>query len=70
MRISDSIVYVGVFDRDIDLFEGQYQVPTGVSYNSYIILDEKIAVMDTVDSRKTEEWLANLEEALNGKTPD
>ena len=70
MRISDSIVYVGVFDRDIDLFEGQYQVPTGVSYNSYIIFDEKIAVMDTVDSRKTNEWLANVEAALNGKTPD
>ena len=70
MRISDSIVYVGVFDRDIDLFEGQYQVPTGVSYNSYIIFDEKIAVMDTVDSRKTQEWLANVEAALNGKAPD
>lgn len=70
MRISDSIVYVGVFDRDIDLFEGQYQVPTGVSYNSYIILDEKIAVMDTVDSRKTNEWLSNVEAALNGKAPD
>ena len=70
MRISDSIVYVGVFDRDIDLFEGQYAVPTGVSYNSYIIFDEKIAVMDTVDSRKTKEWLANVEAALNGKMPD
>ena len=70
MRISDSIVYVGVFDRDIDLFEGQYAVPTGVSYNSYIIFDEKTAVMDTVDSRKTNEWLANVEAALNGKTPD
>ena len=70
MRISDSIVYVGVFDRDIDLFEGQYPVPTGVSYNSYIIFDEKITVMDTVDSRKSNEWLSNVEAALNGKAPD
>ena len=70
MRISDSIVYVGVFDKDLDLFEGQYAVPMGVSYNSYVILDDKIAVMDSVDSRKTKEWLANLEAALNGKAPD
>ena len=70
MRIFDSIVYVGVFDRDIDLFEGQYPVPTGVSYNSYVILDEKTAVMDSVDSRKTKEWLANVETALRGKAPD
>ena len=69
MKISDSIVYIGVFDRDLDLFEGQYQVP-GVSYNSYIILDEKTAVMDTVDGRKTGEWLANAEAVLNGKAPD
>ena len=70
MRISDSIVYVGVFDKDLDLFEGQYAVPMGVSYNSYVILDDKIAVMDSVDSRKTKEWLANVEAALNGKAPD
>ncbi|MBR3106030.1 MAG: FprA family A-type flavoprotein [Clostridia bacterium] len=70
MRISDSIVYAGVFDRDLDLFEGQYAVPMGVSYNSYIILDEKTTVMDSVDSRKTAEWLSNVEAALNGKAPD
>ena len=70
MRISDSIAYAGVFDREIDLFEGQYPVPAGVSYNSYVILDEKTAVMDSVDSRKTEEWLANVAAALNGKAPD
>lgn len=70
MRISDSILYVGVDDPTIDLFEGQYKVPHGVTYNSYIILDEKIAVMDSVDGRKTEEWLQNVENALNGKTPD
>ena len=70
MRISDSIAYVGVFDRDLDLFEGQYPVPAGVSYNSYVILDEKIAVMDSVDSRKTEVWLANVATALNGRKPD
>ena len=70
MKISDTIKYVGVYDGDIDLFEGQYAVPTGVSYNSYIIFDEKIAVMDSVDARKTGEWLANVEAALNGKAPD
>ena len=70
MKITDSIVYAGVYDRDIDLFEGQYPVPAGVSYNSYIILDEKIAVMDSVDARKTGEWLENVEAALNGKAPD
>ena len=70
MRISDSIVYAGAYDRDLDLFEGQYAVPLGVSYNSYVILDEKTAVMDSVDSRKTREWLANLETALKGKVPD
>ena len=70
MKISDSILYVGAFDADIDLFEGQYAVPTGVSYNSYIIFDKKIAVMDSVDSRKTDEWLDNVEKALNGNTPD
>jgi flavorubredoxin len=63
------IKYIGVNDPDLDLFESQYVVPEGVSYNSYVILDEKIAVMDTVDSRKTEEWLHNLAEALGDKTP-
>ena len=67
---SDSIKYIGVNDRDIDLFEGQYVVPEGMAYNSYVILDEKIAIMDTVDGSKTEEWLANLEEKLAGKTPE
>ena len=70
VTISDAIRYVGVDDKDIDLFESQYIVPNGVSYNSYVILDEKIAVMDTVDARKTEEWLANLETELAGRTPD
>ena len=68
--ILDSIVYVGVDDTTIDLFESQYVVPEGVSYNSYIIFDEKIAVMDTVDPRGTEEWLANVKKALDGKSPD
>lgn len=68
--ISDAIRYVGVDDKDIDLFESQYIVPNGVSYNSYLIMDEKIAVMDTVDKRKTAEWLANVENELSGRTPD
>ena len=68
--ISEDIKYIGVNDRDIDLFEGQYVVPNGISYNSYLIKDEKIAVMDTVDKRKSEEWMSNLESELNGATPD
>lgn len=68
-NINESIVYVGTDDHDIDLFEGLYDVPDGVSYNSYVILDEKITVMDTVDERKTDEWLKNVKEALNGKNP-
>ena len=60
----------GCFDGDLDLFESQYAVPNGVSYNSWVILDEKAAVLDTVDSRKLEEWLANLEEILEGRAPD
>ena len=68
--ISDSVVYVGVDDKTIDLFESQYVVPNGVSYNSYIIFDDKIAVMDTVDKRGTEEWLANVKKALGDKKPD
>ena len=59
ITISDSIIYVGVDDKTIDLFESQYVVPNGVSYNSYIILDDKITIMDTVDKRGTDEWLAN-----------
>ena len=60
MKISDSVVYVGVDDKDIDLFESQYKVPNGVTYNSYVILDEKIAVMDTVDKRRTQQWLDSI----------
>ena len=70
VKISDSIVYVGVDDKDIDLFESQYVVPNGVSYNSYVILDEKIAVMDTADMRVSEKWFANLSDALGERTPD
>ena len=70
MKISDDVRYIGVDDTTLDLFESQYKIPEGVSYNSYLILDEKIAVMDTVDKRKTEEWLANLKRELGGKTPD
>lgn len=69
VTISDSIRYVGVDDREIDLFESQYIVPNGVSYNSYIIMDDKIAIMDTVDARKTDEWLENVERELSGKAP-
>lgn len=68
--ITKDIVYIGADDKDLDLFEGQYSVPNGVSYNSYVILDEKIAVMDTVDQRKSQEFLANLEKALDGRQPD
>lgn len=70
VKISDSIKYIGVDDKDIDLFESQYIVENGIAYNSYLILDEKIAVMDTVDKRKTDEWYRNLETALDGKSPD
>ena len=70
MEIAKNIKYIGVDDMDIDLFEGQYRVPEGISYNSYLIDDEKIAVMDTVDARRTEQWLSNLEAALAGRTPD
>ena len=68
--ISDTIKYIGVDDTDIDLFESQYVVPEGMSYNSYLIDDEKIAVMDTVDARKADEWKTNLTKALNGRQPD
>lgn len=70
MNITDAIFNVGVNDHDIDLFEGQYLVPEGMSYNSYLLLDEKIAVMDTVDIRFAEEWLKNVEATLNGRQPD
>ena len=70
MKITEDIIYVGVNDHDVDLFEGQYIVPNGMAYNSYVIRDEKIAVMDTVDGRFAEEWLANIEKALDGATPD
>ena len=69
-KITDSILYIGVDDKTIDLFESQYVVPNGVSYNSYVIMDEKIAVMDTIDVRATEEWFANLEKALGCRLPD
>ena len=70
MNITQDIKYIGVNDRDIDLFEGQYIVPNGMAYNSYVITDDKIAVMDTVDARFKDEWLSNLEKALDGKNPD
>lgn len=70
VSISEHIRYIGVDDKDLDLFESQYIIPNGVAYNSYLILDEKIAVMDTVDARKTEEWLQNLEQELGMRTPD
>lgn len=69
-EITRDIIYVGADDRDIDLFEGQYKVPDGVSYNSYVIMDEKIAVMDTVDKRRTAQFLDNLEKVLGGRRPD
>jgi len=69
-KVTESIIYVGVDDKEMDLFEGQYNTPNGISYNSYIILDDKIAIMDTVDKRKTDEWLANIEKVLGDKKPD
>lgn len=70
MRITDDILYVGVNDHNIDLFEGQYIVPNGMAYNSYVINDERIAVMDTVDAAFSDEWLKNIADVLNGATPD
>lgn len=70
MRITDDILYVGVNDHNIDLFEGHYIVPNGMAYNSYVINDEKIAVMDTVDAAFGDEWLKNIADVLNGATPD
>ena len=69
-NVTEKIVYIGVNDTDIDLFESQYAVPHGISYNSYLILDEKVAIMDTVDLRKGEEWWGNLTRALAGREPD
>ena len=68
--VTKDILYIGADDKTLDIFEGQYPIPNGVSYNSYVILDEKIAIMDTVDHRKTAEFLSNLRSALNGRTPD
>ena len=68
--VTESVKYVGVDDTDIDLFESQYVVPNGISYNSYVILDDKVCVMDTVDARFTEEWLNNLDAALDGRRVD
>ena len=70
MKITNDVKYIGVNDHEIDLFEGQYIVPNGMAYNSYVILDDKIAVMDTVDARFSGVWLANLKKALKGRTPD
>ena len=69
-NVTEKIKYIGVDDTTIDLFESQYIVPNGISYNSYLVMDEKIAIMDTADKRKGEEWFANLEEGLEGRTPD
>lgn len=69
-KITESIYYVGCNDKDLDLFEGQYQIPNGVSYNSYVIIDEKVAVMDTVDKRVTDEWIQNLDVTLQGRKID
>ena len=70
MKITEDVRYIGVSDHSLDLFEGQYKVPDGMAYNSYVILDEKIAVFDTVDKKFGDEWLENLKNELNGRTPD
>lgn len=70
MKISDAVKYVGVNDHDIDLFEGQFEVPLGMAYNSYLILDDKVAVMDSVDGRFGDQWLANIQKELGGREPD
>ena len=69
-KVTESIIYVGADDKEMDLFESQYVTPNGISYNSYVILDDKIAIMDTVDKRKTDEWLENIEKVLGEKEPD
>ena len=70
MNITNDIIYVGVNDHSIDLFEGQYVVPNGMAYNSYVILDDKVAIMDTVDINFTHQWLDNIRKALAGRQPD
>ena len=70
VKISDAVKYIGVDDKTIDLFERQYIVPNGIAYNSYLILDEKVALMDTVDARCMDEWENKLTQALGGRTPD
>ena len=69
-KVTDSVIYIGADDHDIDLFEGQYVVPNGMAYNTYAIIDDKIAIMDTIDQKKTEEWLANIDAVLDGRKPD
>ncbi|MBO4768980.1 MAG: MBL fold metallo-hydrolase, partial [Bacteroidales bacterium] len=69
-QLSDSVRYIGCDDLDLDLFEGQYDLPEGMAYNSYLILDDKVAVMDAVDASKCDEWLCKLEDALEGRLPD
>ena len=69
-QLSEKVRYIGVDDTALDLFEGQYMIPDGISYNSYLILDEKVAVLDTVDDCKADEWKENLREALDGRNPD
>ena len=70
MEISKNIIYIGVNDRQLDLFEGMYEVPNGMAYNSYVILSDAVAVMDTVDGAFKDEWLGNLDRALGGRMPD
>lgn len=70
ISVTKDVRYIGVFDADLGLFESQYPVPNGITYNSYLILDEKVAILDTVDARKTDDFLANLDAALEGRTPD
>ena len=70
MNVTKDVKYIGVNDHNVDLFEGQYVVPNGMAYNSYVIMDSKIAVMDTVDKRKKDEWLKNLSDCLGDKKPD
>ena len=70
MKVTEETVYVGVNDHELDLFEGQYAVPAGMAYNSYVICDEKTAVMDSVDTHFAEEWLNHIDQTLGGKAPD
>ena len=70
MKVTKDIKYIGVNDHQIDLFEGQYIVPNGMAYNSYVIMDEKIAVMDSVEAGFTKEWMENIQNVLGGRTPD